>query len=248
MKVKLIYLLFAVTLVCPPLQAEEVSDPLESINRKVFWFNNQLDYYILEPVSKAYTWTLPRPVRRSIGNFFSNLEYPIHLVSNLAQGKFDQAGNDTGRFILNSTFGVVGLFDVAEGAGFKYHEEDFGTALGHWGVEGGPYLVLPILGPSNLRDFGGTAVDYFLHPLRWAQLDSGLSDDVDYSLIAVGVVEVVDTRASLQQMIDASKEASLDYYSFLRNAYHQRRQGIIYDGFPPEDDDWEDDEEDWEDE
>ncbi len=246
MKFRILTLLFSITLVAFPVQAQEVSDPFESVNRKVFWFNNQLDNYILEPVSKAYTWALPKPVRSSVRNFFSNLEYPIHLVSNLSQGKLDQVGNDTGRFLINSTFGILGLFDVAEKVGFEYHEEDFGTALGHWGLDGGPYLMLPLLGPSNVRDFTGTVVDYFLHPLNWAQLDSSLSDDVDYSLIGVSVIQVVDTRSSLQQAIEAAKEASVDYYSFVKNAHHQRRQGIIYDGFPPEeeweDEDWEDDE------
>ena len=222
--------------------AQQVHDPLEDFNRHIFWFNEQADHYVFEPVSTGYTKVVPSGVRRSVGNFFSNLSYPIRLVSDLVQLKFEQAGTHTGRFLINSTIGVAGLFDPAKSFGLEPHTEDFGSALGYWGVGEGPYLVLPFLGPSNSRDFVGSAVDYFLHPFVWIGLDSSYHHDVDNVIYGATAVDVVDLRASLQSAIDAGKEASTDYYSFVRGAYHQRRQGIIYDGNAPEADPFQDDE------
>ena len=228
------FILLLLLIAPTPGLSEDISDPLEGLNRGIFYFNNTLDKYLLAPIAKGYTKVTPNPVRSSIRNFFSNIKYPVYLLSDLTQGKLCQAGTHTGRFLINSTVGVAGLFDAASKAGLEHHEEDFGASLGYLGVGPGPYIVLPILGPSSLRDVGGLVVDSVAHPLRWASFGGSLSNDEDIGLTALGIVEIVETRASLQQAIEAAQEASLDYYSFVRTSYQQRRQALIYDGMPPE--------------
>ena len=230
-------------------EEEIIQDPLEGFNRGMFWFNDKLDKYFLEPVSDAYTYVTPKPVRRSVGNFFENLGYPIYLVSDLLQLKFSQAGVHTGRFLVNTTIGAVGLFDVAKDFGLERHEEDIGSAFGYWGIGTGPYLVLPFLGPSNLRDGLGRAVSGYLNPANVPTVyHTSLHTSAEYSITGgLRFIEIVNTRADLAEAIDTAKDASLDYYSFVKNSYAQRRESIIYDGMPPEDDFFDEEEEDWED-
>jgi len=224
-----------------PQSEQIISDPFEGMNRGIFWFNNQVDQYILEPVAEGYTYVVPKPVRRSVGNFFENLNYPVYLVSDILQLKFKQVGNHTGRFVINTTLGIGGLFDVATGFGFEQHSEDVGAAFGYHGVGTGPYIMLPFLGPSNARDFVGLVADYFLDPVTYIGLDSAASTDLEtIGYVATGS-ELVNTRAELIQAIDTAKDASIDYYSFVKNSYIQSRQGLIYDGFPPEEDDFDED-------
>ncbi len=220
-----------------------IDDPLEDINRGIFWFNDQLDIYILEPVAEGYTYVVPKPVRRSVGNFFDNLRYPVYLVSDLVQLKFDQAGEHTGRFMINSVFGIAGLFDVASDVGLERHVEDFGIALGYHGVGTGPYLVLPFLGPSNARDLVGSIVDRSLSVTALTTFDSAASDDAIIASYAASVLDLINTRADLLEAVKTAKDASIDYYSFVKNSYTQRRESLIYDGFPPEDDYYDDEEE-----
>ena len=220
-----------------------ISDPLEGMNRGIFWFNNKVDAYVLEPIAEGYTAIFPKPVRRSVGNFFDNLSYPVHLASDLLQLKFTQAGEHTGRFLLNTTLGIGGLFDVATDMGLERHEEDIGTALGYYGIGTGPYLVLPFLGPSNVRDLVGLVGDTFLDPRTYIGIDPTANTEWEVTAYTTSGVEVIHTRADLIEAIAAAKDASIDYYSFVKNSHVQSRESLIYDGFPPEDDEWDDEEE-----
>jgi len=214
--------------------AEDVPDPIEPFNRGIFWFNNNADEYVIEPVAKGYKYITPEPVRNSIKNFFLNLNYPVYLVSDLLQLKINQAGNHSGRFIVNSTIGLLGLFDVAKDLGMEPHEEDLGTAFGNWGIGPGFYLVLPLFGPSNLRDGIGFAGETFLSPtiaVTYSNLDQSTKNMILYESNALRVINV---RSNLIETIDSAKEASLDYYSFVKHAYQQNREALIHDGMPPE--------------
>lgn len=205
----------------------EVSDPIEPVNRGIFWFNDKLDVYFMEPVAEGYDYVVPDPVQRGVGNFFKNLEYPATLLSNLVQLNFTAAGRDTGRFLINTTLGIGGIFDVATEMGLERRKQDFGVALAKLGVPAGPYLVLPIFGPSNVRDGVGRIVDGLAHPFSYfyyADAPAGVSDKVNY--IGRGI-DGIDTRAGLLDAVKGAKESSLDYYLFMQGAYYQYRQGLI---------------------
>jgi phospholipid-binding lipoprotein MlaA len=211
-------------------QPEEPYDPIEDINREIFWFNNQLDEYVLEPVAQGYRDVMPDVVRQGVINFFLNLRYPAYLFSDLCQGKFEQAWDHTGRFVINSTIGIGGLIDFAEDMGLPDHEEDFGITLASWGVPAGPYLMLPILGPSNIRDGVGRIVDAGLDPIFWVSYTNlPGSTKVAISMGALGI-KLVSTRAGLLQAVEAAKESSVDYYLFMQGAYYQHRYGLLMDG------------------
>lgn len=228
---------------CAPAKPkpQPVQDPLEGMNRKIFWFNDKLDTYALEPIAKGYDKALPKPVETSIRNFFSNLRSPVHIVSGLLQGKFSQAAEVTGRFLVNSTLGGIGLFDVATDMGLKGSEDDIGVALGYNGVPEGPYLVLPFLGPSNVRDAVGRIGNLILDPLFFVAHIGPSSSTENIVLTSLYGLDVVDTRASLLEAIKTGKESSLDYYLFAQGAYHQYRQGLIYDGNAPDEGEIEED-------
>lgn len=206
--------------------APETADPLEPFNRAMYEFNDRFDRYLLKPVAKGYRAVLPTPVRRSVSNFFFNLAEPIVALNNALQGKFRAAGSDLGRFATNTTLGVFGLFDVATRFGLERHNEDFGQTLGAWGVGEGPYLVLPIVGPSNFRDGFGLIPYYYAHPLTHMEEQS-----TAYKLHAL---EGVDTRARLLDAGDILEQAAgEDPYVFVREAYLQRRRNLIADGTAP---------------
>jgi len=209
---------------------EEVYDPIEPVNRGIFWFNDQVDIYVLEPIARGYKDYVPEFMRTAVGNFFLNLRYPSYLVSDLVQGKFSQASDHTARFVINSTVGIAGLIDFAKDAGLPDHEEDFGIALAYRGVPAGPYLVLPFLGPSNVRDGVGRIVDLFLDPLYWVTY-SNLSAGTKLAISASATgLKVIHTRAGLLQAVEAAKEGSIDYYLFVQGAYYQHRYGLLTDG------------------
>ena len=200
-------------------------DPLEPLNRGVYKFNDAVDQAVFKPVAKGYKAVLPNPVRTGVGNFFANIDDALIAVNNLLQFKFGAALSDVGRLLTNTTIGVGGLFDVASGFGLEKHNEDFGQTLGYWGIGDGPFLMLPLLGPSNVRDTVGLAAYYYLDPV-W-----NLSHIPTRNTL--GAIRVVDRRARL---LDAEKildEAALDPYTFLRDAYIQQRRNLIYDGNPP---------------
>jgi phospholipid-binding lipoprotein MlaA len=222
------------------VSAEETYDPFESFNRKIFWFNEKADDYVLGPIARTYIEYVPQEARTSFKHFFTNLKTPIYIGSCLLQLKFSQAGTHLGRFLVNSTVGVLGLFDVATEIGWKHQDEDIGVAFGYWGIPEGPYIVLPLLGPSNLRDFVGYAGDWALDPLNvttvYPDLPNSPTSDITIGLSAT---RVISTRANLEEAIKSGKESSVDYYLFLREAYTQYRKGLIYDGMPPEEEDFE---------
>ncbi len=210
------------------LGAEEngENDPFEGFNRAMFKFNQKVDKYALKPVAKGYRAVLPSPVRKGVSNFFSNLREPIVILNALLQGKFIQAVSDLSRFIWNTTAGLYGLIDVASHMGMEKHHEDFGQTLGKWGVGEGPYLVLPFLGPSNVRDSAGLVVDYETYPPTHMEEQSTR----DKLLLT----ETVNKRSQLLEAGDILEQAAgQDPYIFVREAYRQRRRNLIYDGNPP---------------
>lgn len=215
----------------PSTQAEakeqdKARDPLEGFNRAMYIFNDKFDRYLLKPVAKGYRAITPKPVRRSISNFFSNLHDPANMLNNLLQGKPKQAVSDLGRVFVNSTIGIAGLFDVAAKMGMEKHNEDFGQTLGKWGVGEGPYLVLPFFGPSNLRDGPALVVDWETYPPNHMEEQSTRNKLL--------VVETVDKRAQYLDAGDILEQAAgQDPYIFVREAYRQRRVNQIYDGNPP---------------
>lgn len=200
--------------------SEETQDPWEGFNRKVFVFNDTLDTYGLKPIAKGYRAITPDPVEDGISRMFSNVGEIVNVVNDLLQGKFRQAGNDTGRFLVNTTVGLVGFFDVADDLGMPKNEgEDFGQTLGVWGVEDGPYVVLPFLGPSTLRDGPAKIVDFLVDPISEI-------DHVPTRNQILGV-DVVSGRADL---LKAEELIKGDKYSFIRDVYLQRREYLLKDG------------------
>lgn len=210
----------------PPFPEEDDHDPLQGFNRAMFTFNDKFDRYLARPVAEAYQDVTPRPIRIGISNFFSNLFQPTVVINNLLQGKVKRAGVDSGRFLVNTTVGVLGLFDIATPMGLPKNTEDLGQTLGWWGIEPGPYLVLPFLGPRNTRDAFGLVGDWYTDPVSY----------IDPSSTRWGTrgVGFVDTRA---QLLGASavleQAAGEDSYIFVREAYRQRRRNQVYDGNPP---------------
>lgn len=210
---------------CAHAPADRPSDPLEPVNRVTFQFNRTVDRYVIRPVAEGYVRITPNFVNTGVTNFFDNLFYPITIVNGFLQGKVQQGVSDTGRFLVNTTLGVAGVFDVASRFGLGQHDEDFGQTLGYWGVPTGWYLVLPFLGPSSGRDFAGSVADTPLSPLYYVD-----DDAVAWSLRGLFII---DTRARLLST-DRLIANALDPYLFVRDAYFQRREYLVYDGNPPQ--------------
>ena len=204
-------------------------DPFESFNRAVYAFNDAADREVFRPIATDYRDHVPRPVRTGISNFFGNLQDVIVLVNDLLQLKIEQGMSDFGRIVYNTTFGLLGIIDVATPMGLPKHDEDFGQTLGYWGVPAGPYLMLPFLGPSSARDTVGLVGDIYVHPMF-----QGLITDEAVSWGAVGL-RYIDLRAQLLGATRVVDEAALDPYAFVRDAYLQRRRNLVYDGNPPPD-------------
>ena len=197
-------------------------DPLEGLNRGIYKFNDVADKAVVKPIAGAYKAVLPSPVRTGVNNFFSNLNTFISAINDLLQLKFDKAMTGAGRFVINSTFGIAGLIDVASMDGIEKRNEDFGQTLGHWGVGSGAYIVLPFLGPSSLRDTTGFVVDTVaFDPISYVH------DPRDRNLLRV--VKFVDKRAQYLPASDLLDEAALDPYAFMRDAYLQRRAAQVAD-------------------
>jgi phospholipid-binding lipoprotein MlaA len=208
---------------------KETNDPAEPVNRVTTKFNKALENVIFKPVAKVYNAILPRFLRRGVTNFLRNIDTPVVFANDLLQGKPKRAGITLGRFLMNSTAGLGGLVDVGAKAGLPYHDEDFGQTLAVWGMGEGPYVVLPILGPSSPRDGIGRIVDMAFDPLFWIFRAKGL-DGLRISRIAV---DAVDTYARHVDAIEDLERSSLDYYAALRSAYRQSRADDIRDGKPP---------------
>jgi phospholipid-binding lipoprotein MlaA len=204
--------------------AQEPSDPLEPVNRVVYGLNELVDVMFLGPLSEAYG-ELPSPLRTGVHNVLDNLRAPVTFVNDLLQGERDRAGTAFARFFINSTLGVFGLIDIAAELGHPKHQEDFGQTLAIWGVGEGPFLMLPLLGPSNLRDLGGLVVD------RLAFDPWGAVAGSEFQAVRAGS-EAVDTRHRLDPVIRDLRRNSLDPYATLRSAYGQRRSAEIRNGRP----------------
>lgn len=207
---------------CTTVQTPTKGDPIEGFNRTIFTVNDKLDQYALQPVARGYVWATPQPVRESVTNFFSNIGDVYIAANNLLQLKITDGAEDIMRIVINTVFGVGGLFDVATLAKLPKHDNDFGLTLGHYGVPAGPYLVLPLFGPSTVRDAVGSLGNYYVNPLSYIN-PPGLS-------WALYGLNVVNTRANLLNASDLLEGAALDKYSFVRNAYLQRRQYLLSDG------------------
>lgn len=200
-------------------------DPFEGYNRAVFNFNDKLDEVAIKPAAEAYRSTLPQFAQTGISNFFGNLGDVWTALNNYMQGKFEHGVNDTMRVAVNSTLGIFGVLDIATEAGLPKHSEDFGQTLGKWGVQSGPYFVLPLLGPSTVRDSLATPLDIAVDP--WGYVSTS-------PWTAVGTAtRIVDVRARLLDASNLLEEAALDRYVFVRDAYLQRRQSRVYDGEVP---------------
>jgi phospholipid-binding lipoprotein MlaA len=207
---------------CATTPATNPKDPFEKFNRAMFTFNDTVDQVALKPVATAYKTVLPTFVQRGVGNFFANLNDVWSGANNLMQGKAEDGLTDFSRFIVNSTFGVVGLIDVATEVGLRKHSEDFGQTLGYWGVPSGPYLMLPLLGPSTVRDAMALPIDGQGDLWRY-------KDPVNVRNIGTAVT-LVDQRAALLDASNLMEEAALDRYEFIRDGYLQRRQNKVFDG------------------
>jgi len=210
---------------CASVGETDPEDPFESYNRAIYSFNDGLDRAVIKPIAQGYNAVLPNPVNKGISNFFSNLDDVVVLFNDILQFKFEQALSDTGRIVFNTTFGLLGFIDVSTELQLPKHNEDFGQTLGYWGVDSGPYFVLPILGPSTIRDTGGIVVDSFVDPINEVEH----SDD----RLGLFVLKGIDTRAGLLSASTILEEAALDPYLFVRGAYLQRRQSLVFDGNPP---------------
>jgi len=200
---------------------DKVEDPFESVNRKIFAFNEVADQYFLKPLAKGYRFVVHNQIEYAIARVFSNLGEIANVSNDLLQGKWGQAGHDSGRFLINSTLGVVGVFDVARKFGLEKSDgEDFGQTLAHWGVGSGAYIVLPFIGPATLRDAPAVYVDSLLHPVPYI-VDHIPTRNTIYA------VNLLSIRADL---LKAEQLLSGDKYLFVRDVYLQRRQYLIQDG------------------
>lgn len=200
-------------------------DPIEGFNRAMFAFNEGLDSAIVKPVAKGYEAVLPSPIRTGVTNFFSNIEDLFIGVNNLLQGKVPEAFSDLGRVVINSTVGLLGVIDFASDAGLEKHDEDFGQTFGRWGVGNGAYVVIPVFGSRTVRDTAGLVLDVAVDPVA----NHNPKRTRDMALI----LRLVNDRANLLPADKVVEEAALDKYSYMRDAYLQRRRNLIHDGNPP---------------
>lgn len=224
--------LLAVTLLAGCATTNNPRDPIEPVNRAVYTFNDKLDHAVLKPVAQGYKAVLPEPVRDGVRNVFSNLRDPWNAVNQILQGKIEEGATDFMRFVTNTTFGLGGIFDVASEGGMQKHNEDFGQTLGRWGLDSGPYLVLPLLGPSSVRDGTGKIVDSFgylpWHGPEWLDMQHYVA-----WRNTLTALDLINIRAGLLDAGNVLEEAALDRYAFVRDAYLQRRRSQVYDGNPP---------------
>ena len=210
--------------------SDDSRDPWEGFNRSIYGFNDALDQAFLTPAATGYRAVAPEFVETGVSNFFANLDDVNVAFNNTLQLKLPDAASDVGRFVVNSTMGLLGLFDVASYMGLQKHDEDFGQTLGYWGVGSGPYLVLPVLGPSNLRDAPAKGVDMLLSPNR---ADIGTTERN-----SLFVLQTISKRAELMQLEEKAEEIIHDRYVFIRDAYMDRREFLVNDGEDIMDDDF----------
>lgn len=210
-----------------PKEYRDPRDPWQPYNRAMFKFNTDFDNAFIKPVAQAYQKVTPEPVNKSITNFFDNIADLTSAVNNLLQFKLSRTGSDVGRVAVNSTVGVLGLFDVATNMGIPSYKEDFGQTLGYWGFANGPYFIIPIIGASTVRDTFGFAGDIVIDPFF-----SINKDHIYWGFIGL---RLIDRRAGLLTAGEIFDEAAIDRYSFVRDAYLQRRANQVKDGDPADD-------------
>lgn len=206
--------------------APDPRDPFEGVNRATYKFNDTLDKIVLKPVAQGYTAVVPLPVRNCVGNVFGNIGDLYNGANSLLEGYVRDAGSDVCRVAVNTTVGVLGCFDVASGFGLTKHNRDFGITLGVWGLQPGAYVVLPLFGPSDVRDALGTVVDHYADPLGYVY--------PVWERNTAEVVRLVDTRASLLGAGNLLQGAALDEYVFVRDGWFTRRRSQVYNGNPPD--------------
>lgn len=201
-----------------PSDEAENNDPLEPVNRTIFWINQGIEYILLDPIAGAYSELVPESVRNNVSNMLRNLNEPIVLTNNLLQGDLEGARNTMWRFIFNTTLGVVGIFDVSEEMEVPYKKQDLGLTFASWGVESGPYLILPILGPSTIRDAWGRIGDYAFDPINW----------VTFGIQSTGrsCVQVLDAKTDNFDLLVELEKSSVDFYASLRSWYLERRKAL----------------------
>ena len=201
-------------------------DPLEPYNRAAYSFNDMVDEAVLKPLAGGYAYITPDIVDRGITNFFDNLRDVRSAINNLLQLKIGRAFSDVGRVAINSTIGILGLMDVASNMNLPSYKEDFGQTLGVWGFDSGPFIVLPLFGPSSARDGVGLVADWFTDPLYYMH-DQGWA----WGLRGLNYVDIRSDLLNASRVID---QGALDPYAFIRDAYLQRRENLVYDGNPPQ--------------
>ncbi len=204
----------------------KINDPAEPTNRFIFGFNQGLDKAIIKPVTALYRAIFPDVVRNGVHNFLNNLKTPVVLANDILQGEAERAGDTVIRFAINSTVGIAGFRDQAADWGWEPHEEDFGQTLAVWGVGEGPYIMLPLFGPSNPRDAIGKVVDFFLDPINWWAENS----DNDWVPLTRTLINGIDTRDQLWDVLDDLEKSSIDFYAAIRSLYRQRRNEDISNG------------------
>ena len=210
---------------CATTGGSDPRDPWEGLNRKTFEFNDQLDKAVLKPVARGYEKVVPGFAREGVSNFFNNVEDVATSLNNLLQGKVAEGASDAGRVVVNSVFGIFGLWDIATPLGLEKHYEDFGQTLGVWGVQPGPYFVIPLLGPSTARDAPAKLVDP-----QWYYPKLLKNDGLYWTLWGL---DKIQERAQLLKSENVLEQAALDRYTFIRDAWLQRRRSQVYDGHPP---------------
>ncbi|MDD9821101.1 MAG: VacJ family lipoprotein [Nitrospira sp.] len=223
--------LFALMTGCATTQSATVGesdiDPLEPVNRPIYWANDFIDQTIAAPVATAYVAYTPSPIRAGVSNFFDNVSYPNVILNSFLQGKGDQGIHDVGRFLVNSTFGCLGLFDMATPLGLYAHAEDFGQTLGVWGVDESVYLMLPFIGPNDLRDTPNLGIGVVTNILFYVS---------NPYVVPVAILGLVDKRARESDAVTFRDRAAVEPYVFTREAYRQHRTFMIHDGDPPVED------------
>jgi phospholipid-binding lipoprotein MlaA len=217
----------ATTTQTPTQTGQDPNDPYEATNRQIFELNQKMDKYVALPVANFYVDVVPDVARDGVHNFLANLDVPVTFGNDVLQGAADHAADSLGRFIINSTVGVGGLIDVAQKIGVREHDADFGETLGVWGVGPGPFLMLPLLGPSDPRDAIGYGADIAMDPLTWISWRSST-----YYLLGRGVMKIVDERARNIDTLNEIERTSVDEYATLRSLYRQHREAEIHGGKP----------------
>lgn len=227
------WLVFTVLTGCGTTQSADPErsnhDPFESVNRQIDRVNEVVDRTIAKPATDAYVSYTPRPIRNSVSNFFDNVVYPNVILNDFLQGKGTQGLEDSGRFLVNTTFGFLGIWDMATPLGLEAHDEDFGQTLGVWGIDESPYLVLPFIGPSTVRDLPNLGVSVVTNILFYVP---------NPYVVPVALLGFIDYRAGMDEAVTLRDSTAVEPYLFTREAYRHHRKFLIYDGNPPVDEDF----------